>query len=151
MPKKRTKKARPKPTAELEPVEAEAATEDRDAPASEGPADDAEVVLEPKRERTKAKREPEKKAEASEEPQKPLPGLGTPEGDRLRQAHVAFDAGDYREVRALCKALESSAKDAAVREAAAELRARVEIDPIQVVVLACCAAVVVGILFKWIL
>ncbi len=80
----------------------------------------------------------------------PLPGEGTADGDKLRQAHRAFEVGDYATVRALTRALEDSAGPA-VASAARALRKRVEIDPIQVVVLSCCAAVVGAILYVWIL
>jgi len=78
-----------------------------------------------------------KEPEADEETPPPLPGEGTPEGERLAQAHAAFERGDYARVRELCDTLvEASADD--VARAARELRSRTEIDPVQVgVVLAC--------------
>lgn len=99
---------------------------------------------------------PEPDEEASDEadegpPDEGLPGEGTADGDALREAHVAFEAGDYRAVRQRCRALEEKAEDHEVREAAAALRRRVEVDPIQVVVLAACAAVVIAIVYRWIL
>ena len=67
----------------------------------------------------------------------PLPGEGTPEGERLAAAHSAFDRGDYAHVRELCAPLVEAPQDDVAR-AARELRARTEIDPVQVgVVLAC--------------
>jgi hypothetical protein len=83
-------------------------------------------------------------------PPAPVPGRGTSDGDALRQALVAFDAGDHAAVRALTRRLEK-ADDPAVREAAAKLAARIAIDPIQVVVLAACAAVLFTIVYVWVL
>lgn len=85
------------------------------------------------------------------EPGEPeLPGGGTPEGDRLRAAYRSFEVGDYASVRTIARALEDTAGPE-VASAAQALRKRVEIDPIQVVVLSCCAAVVAAIAYVWIL
>lgn len=65
------------------------------------------------------------------------PGEGTPEGDKLKDAHAAFDAGDYRRVRALCDEL-ARASDAEVVRAAVALRRRTEVDPVQIGVLVAC-------------
>ena len=81
---------------------------------------------------------------------KPIPGRGTPDGDTLREALKAFDAGDYAAVREITGRL-TKAEDAAVRDAAADLAARVAVDPIQIVVLAACAAVLGTIISLWVL
>ncbi len=77
-------------------------------------------------------------AEEVEQAEKvPLPGAGTPDGETLVQAHRAFDAGDYKRLRALCDGL-LEAKDEDVARAARELRRRTEVDPVQIgVILAC--------------
>jgi len=83
-------------------------------------------------------------------PQPPIPGLGTAAGDKLRSALHAFDAGDYVQVRALTNEL-AEGDDAEVRDAAIELRERISIDPVQIVVLSACAAVLATILYVWVL
>lgn len=80
--------------------------------------------------------DPQEAPEEAQVPQ-PLPGEGTPEGDRLAQAHAAFERGDYAVVRKLCAPLVEAPQDEVAR-AARELRARTQVDPVQVgVVLAC--------------
>jgi hypothetical protein len=70
----------------------------------------------------------------------PLPGEGTPEGDKLRDANAAFEAGNYALVRSLSREL-ASAQDPRVADAAADLVRRVSVDPVQIgFLLACLAA-----------
>lgn len=97
-----------------------------------------------KRETKEPEEEPEAEAAA------PLPGAGTPDGAKLREAHVAFEAGDYARVREQTAELEARAEDPAVKDAARALRERVAVDPVQLVVLLACAAVVVGIVLRWV-
>ena len=80
----------------------------------------------------------------------PLPGAGTPEGARLREAHRLFEVGDFAAVRRLCGELER-ADDAAVRENAQELARRTTVDPVQVVVVLACAAVFAAIVWVWVI
>lgn len=87
---------------------------------------------------------------AEENPAPAIPGDGTPEGDLLREALHAFDAGNYALVRARTRAL-ADAKDAGVRAAAADLESRIAVDPIQVVVVLACAAVLFAIIWHWVL
>ena len=90
-------------------------------------------------------------AEPAEEEEAPaIPGEGTREGDLLREALQAFDAGDYTLVRARSRAL-ADAKDEAVRAAASDLATRIAVDPIQIVVVAACAAVLFAIVWHWVL
>ncbi|MCZ7687293.1 MAG: hypothetical protein M5U28_54570 [Sandaracinaceae bacterium] len=96
----------------------------------------------------KAKKKKGKKDAASPEPG-PLPGAGTAAGDKLREAVRAFEAGDYARVRARTSEL-ASAADPKVRDAAAELAARVAVDPVQVVVILACAAVLAAIAYVWV-
>lgn len=81
--------------------------------------------------------EDRERAADEEEAPEPLPGAGTPQGEKLAQAYAAFDRGDYARVRELCSPLQEAPQDDVAR-AARDLRARTEIDPVQVgVVLAC--------------
>lgn len=89
------------------------------------------------------------KARTTDEPPKPLPGGGTPDGEKLREAFRAFEVGDFARVRARTRELEKAA-DPAVREAAAELAARVAVDPIAVVLMLACAAVLVSVAYVWV-
>lgn len=79
----------------------------------------------------------------------PLPGAGTPEGETLRKAMRALDAGDYALLRTLLGELDR-ADDPAIRDAAADLRARIAIDPVQVVVIIACALVLTAIAYVWV-
>jgi hypothetical protein len=78
-----------------------------------------------------------------------LPGEGTPEGEKLRQAHGAFEVGDYRRVRQLCDELQGGPEQ--VARAAAELRKRTEVDPVQLGVLAGCLAIFLIIVYVYVL
>ena len=98
-----------------------------------------------------AKKDDAKKGSAEKNrPKKELPGAGTPEGERLRQAERAFDAGNYALVRALARELEGAA-DPAVRDAASEIARRTSVDPVQIVVIVACAAILATIVYVWIL
>lgn len=90
------------------------------------------------------------RAMADEEDAEPIPGLGTPGGDKLREALHAFEAGDYATVRARTTEL-AGAEDVDVRAAAADLQERIAVDPIQVVVLGACAAALGTIVYLWVL
>lgn len=116
---------------------------------------DAEEPREPEAARTDepaaTRTKPKKKKKRVEDAKPaPLPGAGTPDGDKLREAFRAFDAGDYRHVRACLRELER-AEDPAVRDAAAELLARISIDPVQVGVVLACAVVLATIAYVWVL
>ncbi len=124
-----------------EPRESDAEEASADAPAEEAPR-----VAKKKK---KAKKKKGAEAEAKEA-KKPIPGAGTAEGDKLREALRAFEVGDHARVRARARELES-ASDPAVREAAAELAARISIDPVAVIVMLACAAVLATILYVWVL
>ena len=122
-----------------EPRESDAEEASADAPAEEAPRV------------AKKKKAKKKGAEAeAKEAKKPIPGAGTAEGDKLREALRAFEVGDHARVRARARELES-ASDPAVREAAAELAARISIDPVAVIVMLACAAVLATILYVWVL
>ncbi|MEZ4336708.1 MAG: hypothetical protein R3B82_08780 [Sandaracinaceae bacterium] len=84
-------------------------------------------------------------------PPAPIPGLGTPDGDTLREAIHAFDAGDHAAVRRITRDLIAKTEDAEIRKAAEALAEKIAVDPIQIVVLAACAAVLFTIVYVWVL
>lgn len=67
----------------------------------------------------------------------PLPGLGTEEGEILRRAHRAFEAGDFAQLRRLCASI-AEAEDVEVARAAKALDARLKPDPVQIAILLGC-------------
>ncbi|HJL17144.1 MAG TPA: hypothetical protein RMH99_15870 [Sandaracinaceae bacterium LLY-WYZ-13_1] len=83
-------------------------------------------------------------------PPPPLPGAGTRDGEKLREAFRAFEVGDYRRARSRVAEL-VDAEDAEVREVALDLHERMSVDPVQVVVIVACAAVLFTIVYVWIL
>lgn len=113
---------------------------------AEQPRDEASAEQPAPPDETRAKK---KKKRGEKEEAKPLPGAGTPDGDKLRAAFRAFDVGDYARVRALLPELER-AEDPAIRDTAADLRARISIDPVQIVVVVACALVLVAIAYTWV-
>lgn len=95
---------------------------------------------------------PMAKKKAEEQPVEaptPIPGRGTADGDALRDALHAFDAGDYVRVRELTGDL-ADAEDSEVRAAAERLAERIGVDPIQIVVLLACVAVLFTIYWVWV-
>src|SRR5262245_23906691 len=120
LPKKRKKKKKPKASALA-----------------------SQAVAEPVEQEKTDKDEKKKKAPP------PLPGAGTPDGETLRKAARAFEVGDYALVRRLCAELENAA-DPSVRDAARDFAARIAIDPVQVVIVLACAAVLVTIAYVWV-
>lgn len=126
-----------------EPRDDESAAERPDEASAEAHAEQAPGAA--KRPRKNKK----KKGKKAEDAPKPIPGAGTPDGDKLREALRAFEVGDYARVRARARDLEG-ASDPAVREAAAELAARISVDPVQIVVIGACAAVLAAIAYVWI-
>lgn len=80
----------------------------------------------------------------------PPPGAGTPEGERLAEAFAAFEVGDYRRVREVCDALVEAPQEDVAR-AARELRARTEVDPVQIGVLLACLALFVILAYMYVL
>jgi len=124
-----------------EPRERDAEEASLDAPVSEEA---------PRAIKKKAKKKGKKGAEPeAKEAPKPIPGAGTAEGDKLREALRALEVGDHARVRSRARELES-ASDPAVREAAAELLARISIDPVAIIVMLACAAVLATIIYVWI-
>lgn len=119
-----------------------ASGEEPESPGAEaGPPADAEAAAEPKPDKPSRRGN---KSEVAAETPAALPGAGTPEGDQLADAHQAFEIGDYRRVRQLCRVLEQARQDD-VSSAARELDARTRVDLVQVVVLCACLA-----FFAWI-
>lgn len=68
-----------------------------------------------------------------------LPGEGTAEGERLREASLAFESGDFATVRRLAATLARSG-DPDVARAARELGQRVGVDPVAVAAFVLCLA-----------
>jgi hypothetical protein len=60
---------------------------------------------------------------------------GFPDDPELGRLLRAFEAGDYRTVRADAPKLAEQTKDTRVRDAALDLRRRIEPDPIQIYLL----------------
>ncbi|MDQ3032669.1 MAG: hypothetical protein M3Y87_09650 [Myxococcota bacterium] len=79
-----------------------------------------------------------------------LPGEGTPEGELLRDANAAFEAGNYARVRALTATL-AKASDPLIVDAAADLRRRVSVDPVQIWFLLACLLALITITYVYIL
>lgn len=100
------------------------------------------------------KKKKKKKASSNEERDAsapaPLPGASTPEGEKLREANVAFESGNYARVRELGRELER-AQDPAVVDAARSLVRRVSVDPVQVAFLGACAIALMVITWIYIL
>lgn len=95
-------------------------------------------------------REPEDAAMAGQGAPPPLPGAGTPEGERLADAHHAFEVGDYARVRAVCGPLREARLEAVAR-AARDLDARTRVDPVQVAVLCACLLFFLGIAYVYVI
>jgi hypothetical protein len=115
----------------------------------------------PKKKAAKKKKKKKKAVAAETEPgaaeaedekaaPKPLPGLGTPDGEKLARALRAFEAGNYALVRTLTIELEQAA-DPEVKEYAKGLRRRIDVDPIQIVVLVACLALFLVIAYVYVL
>jgi len=104
---------------------------------------------------TKRKKRRGRRSSASESGQDttktapPLPGAGTPDGDKLAHAHAAFAAGDYARVRRLCDELGGARRDD-VAAAARDLRRRTQIDPMQVAVIVLCLILFVAIAYTYV-
>ena len=85
---------------------------------------------------------------AEEKPARVLPAEGTEDGALLARAYAAFDRGDFREARALTDTL-SKVTDVSVRRSAAELAARLGVDPIAVAVWSVCFGFFVLTAFRY--
>lgn len=159
------------PDEDAKPSTADAAPSDHAKTAEDAPSDDAqppvtEAAAPPKKKASKKKKkksvkaappkdeakddtaEPKEKEE--KEAPKPIPGAGTPDGEKLARAVQAFDAGNYAVVRRLTTELEQ-ATDADVKEYAKGLRRRIDVDPIQIVVLVACLALFLVIAYVYVL
>ncbi len=140
-----------------EPLEAEPGSDDDAKPLSA--TSDEPAPERPRQSKARSKKRRRKRGADADVPvardakkgaaSAPLPGAGTPDGNLLRRAFRAFDVGDYALVRAELPALEK-AEDAAIRDAAADLKQRISIDPVQVVVILACALVLATIVYVWV-
>ena len=79
-----------------------------------------------------------------------LPGEGTEDGETLRRAQQAFDAGDYKTTRKLCEEIAES-RDGDVARHAHHLLTSTGIDPVQVGILAFCFLFFVFVSWKYVL
>ncbi|MFT5353664.1 MAG: hypothetical protein ACI9KE_000864 [Polyangiales bacterium] len=94
----------------------------------------------------KKTKKPKKRLDPSNEE---LPGTGTEHGAILQQAHDAFVAGNYSQVRELTTKLEKAPDEIAL--AAGQLRRRVDADPAQIAVLVSCFVFFLFIVWKYVL
>ena len=125
--------------------ETEAAPSDA-APSDAAPSDAAPTASTTTATKTKKKK---RKGGYRDEPVV-LAGEGTPEGALLRDANVAFEAGNYARVRELTDTL-AKASDAKIVDAAAELRRRGSVDPVQIGFLVACLLALLTITYVYIL
>ncbi|WP_157068689.1 hypothetical protein [Sandaracinus amylolyticus] len=79
-----------------------------------------------------------------------LPGEGTVEGEKLREANAAFEAGNYALVRTLTSELER-ASDPTIVDAARDLARRTAVDPLQMTFLVLCAVALLVITYVYVL
>ncbi len=79
-----------------------------------------------------------------------LPGEGTEDGEKLRRAQQAFDAGDYKTTRALCREI-AEARDGDVARHAHRLMTATAIDPVQVAILVSCLLFFMFVSWKYVL
>jgi hypothetical protein len=96
-------------------------------------------------------------AETGKDESEPRPGKGRPpfaEGfpadPDLDALLAAFEAGDFARVRGEAKRIAQSSKDAAVKQAAEVVLARTRADPLQLVLIAVSAALLVVLSAWWI-
>lgn len=73
-----------------------------------------------------------------------LPGAGTPDGETLRAAWIAFEVGDYREARVLATRVARS-EDRGVAAAAEDVLRRTGVDQVQIAFLVACALAILTI------
>ena len=98
----------------------------------------------------RGKRKKDEKPPVWPEPGAPVPGAGTPEGDALVEAWRAFEVGDYRRVRELCRGLREARRDEVAR-AARDLDARTRVDLVQVAALCACLAFFLWIAYVYVI
>jgi hypothetical protein len=101
-------------------------------------------------EKKKKKKGADDPAKAEAAAPEPLPGEGTPEGELLREANAAFEAGNFAMVREIVAKL-ASAPDPKVADAASDLRRRIAVDPLQIGLLAACAVAFLVIVWIYVL
>ena len=94
--------------------------------------------------------QPDEAQTAPAKPQAPLPGAGTPDGDKLARAHLAFEAGNFLMVRELAAALTEGKNDEVAADAK-QLLARIGVDPVQVGAVLACLGIFLFLVFKYVL
>ena len=78
-----------------------------------------------------------------------LPGVGTPDGDALRDARAAFEVGDYKHARELAARLTRS-EDREIAAAAEDVLRRTGVDQVQIAFLVACALAILTIAWIYI-
>ncbi len=86
---------------------------------------------------------------ADENETEELPGADTAEGQRLQDAQLAFERGNYAKVRELTATLTGGDPDVAA--AATALRRRTSVDPAQVGIVVACLVFFLFIVGKYVL
>ena len=127
------------------------------AEASEAAEPEAKPEAEAAPDEAKAEAPAETKASAQEDDdgavldasgrERPRFLLGFPKDPDLLRLAAAFEAGNYALVRAEAEALAERAESPAVRDAALELRRRIEPDPLAKYLLALTAALLVSLAY----
>lgn len=78
-----------------------------------------------------------------------LPGVGTPDGETLRDARAAFEVGDYARARELAARLARS-EDREIATAAEDILRRTGVDQVQIAFLVACALAILTIAWIYI-
>jgi hypothetical protein len=138
-----------------EPIEPEAKPEAAESEAAESEAAESEAAAEPEA-KVEAAAEPKASAREPDEDgavldasgrERPRFLLGFPEHPDLARLAAAFEAGNYALVRAEAEAVAERAENPAVRDAALELRRRIDPDPLAKYLLALTAALLLSLAY----
>jgi hypothetical protein len=130
----------PKPQIEAEP-------EPEARPDSARGADDATTASEPKTSVQQSAEEDDEVALDAQGRERPRFLLGFPRDPDLERLARAFEAGNYALVRAEAEALAERTQSRAVRDAALELRRRIEPDPLAKYLLALTAVLLLSLAY----
>jgi hypothetical protein len=132
---------------DLKPVgPAEAKPEERPEEAA-GPEPDSAAASEPKTSVQESASADDEVALDAQGRERPRFLLGFPEHPELERLARAFEAGNYALVRAEAEALAERAPSRAVRDAALELRRRIEPDPLAKYLLALTAVLLLSLAY----
>jgi hypothetical protein len=111
------------------------------------PADEAATASEPKTSVQQSSEEDDEVALDAQGRERPRFLLGFPQDPDLQRLARAFEAGNYALVRAEAEALAERAESRAVRDAALELRRRIEPDPLAKYLLALTALLLLSLAY----